>query len=87
MARIGWIDRVSNVQVWSLALGADVENTLSQCMMLSILRWLSHVLHMVNIRLPYHAFSFRPSLGEEEAMWKSEDIVTTSNGKMYRKCR
>lgn len=48
IARIGWYDRVSNMQFRNLVLAIDPENILSQRIQLSGPRWLDRMLKMMN---------------------------------------
>lgn len=66
MIRIGWSDRMSNVQAWNLVLDIGSGSTLSQCIQPDRLRSLCHALLMANtstVSCPVFSHSFR--VGED----------------------
>lgn len=82
---VGWIHRVSNVQIKNWVLSSGPGRFLSQSIKLNRFRWLGRVLHMAHARLPYHA-PFRSSHGVKKATRRSTNDETNWNKKMYSNC-
>lgn len=62
---------MSNVTIRSRLLAISPESILSQCIQLSRLGSLSHMLHMANTTLPHRTQFAVPFLRVSEAMWRS----------------
>lgn len=60
-AKIGWNDRVSDLEVKNAVVCASSENLLPERMKHTGLRWLGRVMHMTNTHLSYRALCCIPS--------------------------
>ena len=63
LAKVGWSDRVSNLEVRKYVLGGNGSDTLPRKIKLCRLRWLGHVLRMEPHRLPHQALFSMPQTG------------------------
>ena len=63
LARVGWSDRVSNLEVRTYVLGGNGSDALFRRIKLCRLRWLGHVLRMEPHRLPHRALFSMPQTG------------------------
>ena len=60
LAKVGWSDRVSNLEVRKYVLGGNGSDTLSRKIKLCRLRWLGYVLRMEPHRLPHQVLFSMP---------------------------